>query len=173
MKQKSLLLLGIVFLIIAIAGGVGLYLFSNQKIQLPGQSAPSAESTPTSTPATQPVVEPQPTGSMEETVVPAGWQTYTNSEYGFQISYPDDYQALDDAENLYGWPNGVVLLYKGGQAYDIAVEVWDDESEYQAKYGPRIDDLVVKEVGGKHITILDNTQEPDNAPVIGTFRALG
>lgn len=126
---------------------------------------PSSIITPTSTPA----MPPQPTQSIKDTSIPSGWLTYKNSEYGFEISYPDNYDALDDKENLYGWPNGVVLLYKGGQAYDIAIEVWDNQSEYESKY-PNNTNLTVKKIGDKYLTITDNTLEEENTKIISTFK---
>lgn len=97
---------------------------------------------------------------------------YTNSTYGFEVSYPDSYQLMTDSENLYGHPNGVALLYKGGQAYDIVIEVWDTEAEYQAAYVGRANDLKVIQNQGKFITILNNTQEPDNQAIIDSFKLV-
>src|SRR3989344_6941774 len=64
----------------------------------------------------------------------SGWKTYTNTTYGFSIKYPPSYQALTDSNNLYGWKNAVVLIYKGGQSYDLAIQVWDTEEEYKQEY---------------------------------------
>lgn len=99
-----------------------------------------------------------------------GWKVYTSEKYGFEISYPDTYQALDDQQNLYGWPNGVVLFYNGGQAYDIAIQAWDSEADYQKAYPTSNFDLAVHEVRGKFITILNSTQEPQNPEIISTFK---
>lgn len=54
----------------------------------------------------------------------AGWQTYTNEQYGFQIQYPAKYKTAVDT---YGWPNSVVNFIEknGGQAYRAVISVWD------------------------------------------------
>jgi len=121
----------------------------------------------------------QPTPVIEPTEIPTNtpdpyqdWETYTNQEYGFQISYPNNYQALDDENNLYGWPDAIVLLYKGGQAYDLPVEIWDTEAEYQQKYGSRLDEIVVKEVNGKYITFLDNTTDDNFDKIVNSFKKI-
>lgn len=97
---------------------------------------------------------------------------YTNPEYGFEVSYPESYQLMTDNENLYGYPNGVALLYQGGQAYDLVIEAWDTEAAYQSAYGTRVSDLKVIENKGKYITILNNTQEPENAAIVASFKVV-
>ena len=118
---------------------------------------------------------PMPTvyGPSTPTPTPSSQQTYTNTKYGFQISYPPSYKALDDQTNLYGWPKAVVLFYKGGQSYDIAVEVWDTQAEYLSKYpnGKNMGkDITVKQIGNKYITLTDFTFAPDNAAIIASFK---
>ncbi|OGM23987.1 hypothetical protein A2715_02330 [Candidatus Woesebacteria bacterium RIFCSPHIGHO2_01_FULL_39_32] len=100
-----------------------------------------------------------------------GWKLYSNKKYGFQISYPDSYQALEDEENLYGWPNAVVLLYSGGQSYDLPIEAWNTKAEYEAKY-KTTPNLTVKEVNGKFITLLNANFEEEVDEIIDTFKAL-
>jgi hypothetical protein len=111
-------------------------------------------------------------GGEGEGVIPEGWQTYTSDEYGFEISYPEGYQALDDANNLYGWPNGVVLIYGGGQAYDVVVEAWDSEVEYKAKYPPGTMNFTATKIGSKWMTVSDQTNEEGNLEVMGSFREI-
>lgn len=107
--------------------------------------------------------------SSNETILET--RVYTNTEYGFQLSYPDSYKALDDPDSLYGWPDALVLFYKGGQAYDVVVEVWDTKDQYLQKY---LDDsgIYVHELNGKHITILDNSYDPENREIIESFATL-
>lgn len=99
------------------------------------------------------------------------WQVYTNTEYGFEISYPSSYEVLTDEENLYGWPHAVALLYNGGQAYDIVIEVWDSEEEYREIYGER-QGLFVYEKADQVITVTDHTLEIQNADVVDSFKLL-
>lgn len=137
------------------------------------QINPSSTATPTITqtlipvstivPTIVPTVAPTPTPS-----VPSGWQTYTNTQYGFSISFPATYKALSDKENLYGWPNGIVLIYSGGQAYDIAIEVWTTEDGYKLKYPT--ENLAVYKIDGKFITLADQTKSAENQAIIDTFQ---
>ena len=99
------------------------------------------------------------------------WKLYKNEEYGFQIFHPESYKVLNDKENLYGWPNAIVLLYNGGQSYDLPIEVWDTKAEYEAKY-KNAPNLTVKEVKGKFITFLNSNTENEVDEIIDTFKAL-
>lgn len=119
----------------------------------------------------QKVLTPSPIASNIPSPIPDGWQTYTNDEYGFSISFPANYKALTDANNLYGWPNAVVLIYGGGQSYDLPIEVWDTESEYLAKY-PNQSNLVVKKVGAKYITLMNVNLEAEVDEIISTFKTI-
>src|SRR4030042_2813697 len=116
----------------AVAFFLGKNVGTNQKdstSSIPAQSQAPLAVTPSqepSAPAQSHLHSPTSSSSPESsqtTDVKPGWLTYANSQYGFSISYPEDYKALSDQNNLYGWPNGLVLFYKGGQSYDIAVEV--------------------------------------------------
>jgi hypothetical protein len=102
---------------------------------------------------------------------PAGWLTYQNPQYGFEISYPPEYQVLEDQDSLSGWPNAVVLLYNGGQSYDIAIQVWDNQADLDANF-PNEARIKTVSANGKIISLFDVTQEPDNAAMIATFRLL-
>lgn len=137
---------------------------NNQKTITP---APYPIETPTSDHTITPA--PYPLETIDPTV---NWKTYTNVKYAFEIKYPKNYQVLTDKNNLYGWPNAVALIYKGGQSYDIPIEVWNSEKAYQDKYKTQISDLTVFKSGEKYITLLDSTKEPDNAKIISTFKFL-
>lgn len=133
----------------------------------------SAETgSPTATP--EPTSTPQPTltAMVEPPVIPDGWLTYQNMQYGFEISYPPSYQALDDADNLYGWPNGIVLLYNGGQSYDIAIQYWNNEQEMNNNYPNTGGFLTSVPVGNQIISIFNITRESENPAVAATFRLL-
>jgi hypothetical protein len=110
---------------------------------------------------------PTPTPSSESTSM-----IYKNDTYGFSLSYDPPYQLLTDAENLYGYPNGVALFYTGGQAYDIVVEVWDTKAAYEAEYASRMAELTVVEHKGKFITLLNNTGSAANQTIIDSLVLL-
>jgi hypothetical protein len=118
----------------------------------------------TDTPMPAPPDNPQP-------AVPEGWLTYQNAQYGFTISYPPEYQVLEDSDSLSGWPNAVVLFYNGGQSYDIAIQVWDSQADLDATFSndPRIQSV---NANRKIISLFNVTQEPENTAVIATFRLL-
>lgn len=114
---------------------------------------------------------PCPEIDTSKSVTHPDWKLYKNEEYGFQIFHPESYKVLNDKENLSGWPNAIVLLYNGGQSYDLPIEVWDLKTEYVDKYkdDPR---LTVKEVKGKFITFLNMNNENEVSEIIDTFMAL-
>jgi hypothetical protein len=167
MRQKGLATIWIIIIIIlALLLAATAYYLGTQK-------APSstAQTTATVTVTPTPTQALQATPTSQESMTPQGWLTYTSDTHGFEISYPPDYEALDDANNLYGWSNGVVLIYGGGQSYDLPIEVWNSASEYQSKY-PNADNLTIKKIGNKFITLLNmnKTQEVDE--IITTFKEI-
>lgn len=104
--------------------------------------------------------------------LPKGWQTYTNKQYGFEISYPNKYKVLTDKENMYGWPKAIALIYGGGQSYDLAIEYWTTEAEYQKKYDSSYKNVVVKKVGNFYITLINTNFEPEIDEIIKTFKEI-
>lgn len=95
---------------------------------------------------------------------------YKNSEYGFELSYPTGFKVLTDSDNLSGYPHGVALVYSGGQAYNVVIEVWDTESAYKSNYSTRLADVTVLQNGGKFITIFNNTLESQNKQIINSVK---
>lgn len=164
MKQTKIFIVVILVLLAALGGGAT-YLFLTQNKQT-GEQASTTALTPT------PTTQPETTEPEETTNIPAGWLTYTNEEYGFAISYPSNYQALDDANNLYGWPKGIVLFYGGGQSYDLPIEVWNTVAEYESKYPTQMDNLTVHQVGSKYITLLNANFKAEVDQIIATFRTI-
>jgi hypothetical protein len=173
MRQRGSTAL-IVVIIFLLLGAIGLLVYQNLQLGKIISNSPPPQ-TISQTPTPSPVNTPQTTPlSLQETQGPSiteGWLTYKNEQYCFQISYPANYQALSDSNNLYGWPNAVVLIYGGGQSYDLPIEVWDSQSEYQAKY-PNQANLTVKQVGTKYITLLNTNSLPEVDEIITTFQNL-
>lgn len=116
------------------------------------------------------VVSPTVTEATQKSDIPEGWQRYTNEEYGFTVLHPTRYKVLTSKDDLYGWENAIVLFYGGGQAHDVAVEVWDSKTEYEEKY---VDvDLTVYPIGEKFVTMYDSTKQPDNKTLIESFELV-
>ena len=103
--------------------------------------------------------------------IPSGWKTYNNEKYGFEISYPSNYKALTDQENLYGWPNGIVLIYGGGQSYDLVIEYWNTQSGYENKYKNQ-SNITIKKIGDVYISLLNTNFEPEVDEIIKTFKII-
>jgi hypothetical protein len=162
MRNKGFVNVLVIILLLVASAGVALmtYFFGSGKLQWNNENQTP---NPTSSTASTPTPTPAPT-------LKPGWKVYKNEQYGFEISYPSSYQALDDEKNLYGWPKAVVLFYSGGQSYDLAVEVWNTEAEYKAKYGSPIYDLTVKEVNGKFITLLNANKTTEVSEIVSTFK---
>ncbi len=102
----------------------------------------------------------------------ADLQTYTNTQYGFELKYPLTFKALTDKENLYGWPKAIVLFYSGGQSYDLPVEVWDSEAEYQEKYKSVTYTHEVFQKGDKFITLVNMNNDPIVDKIIASFKSI-
>jgi hypothetical protein len=164
MSSKSLIIVIVLVLIILVSVGGYLYISQTNKTSL--VSSPTTQPVRTLIPSPQP--QKQPISPSPESTIPANWKTYTNSAYGFEISFPENYQALDSPDDLYGWPNGVVLIYGGGQAHDVAIEIWDNQTDYQGKY-PN-EEVEKHSIGTKYLTIADITGEVINSEIIFTFK---
>lgn len=115
---------------------------------------------------------PSNTTPTPSSTLPPDWSAYKNTKYGFEISYPKTFKTLIDKDSLSGYPNGVALLYTGGQAYDIVIELWNTKAEYESNYSSRVSDLTVVKSGDKFITLLDNTKSPENKKIIDSFKLL-
>jgi hypothetical protein len=168
-KQKGFAPILILLVIALLIGAALVYAVATNKLSLDSLGLSFNKQSPipqaTSEPTTTPALSSEPSSD-----IPTGWSTYVNPQYNFEISHPSTYQALDSANDLYGWPDAIVLFYKGGQSYDIVIEVWDTEAEYQNKYSNLDFTVEVKTVGDKFLTITDMTNEPESAQIISTFK---
>lgn len=158
--KNSLLFIMSILLLIAVTLAA-LFYFQIQRLskQLTENTVPeeTATNTPTQTPQASPTMKP-------------GWKLYTNTKYEFEFIYPETYKVLTDPTNLYGWPKAVLLLYKGGQSYDMAVEIWNTEAEYKEKYNSSAFDIKVFKTGNKFITLLNTNKDAEITEVISSFK---
>ena len=151
--------LPLIFLTAAAAIGFLVY----QNTQLKKQAAvPLPSASPIMASIIPSPAVPSPTPSPSPINLIPGWKIYKNAQPGFEFSYPETYKVLTDKENLYGWPKAILLLYKGGQSYDLAIEVWDSA---KPNY-----DLSVKTKDGQFITLKNLNNDPEVAGIIATFK---
>lgn len=115
------------------------------------------------------MVTAQEATSVPEKAVPEGWLTYEDAEHGFYFHYPPEFEVLTDSDSLYGWENGLALLYNGGQSYDIAIQIWDSAAEMEAVYGRGDARMHVFELGDQLISVMNITNEIDNEGIIASF----
>ena len=118
-------------LLVVVCAGFAFY-YGTQNGWFTRTAAPTETQEPTRVTPTVSVTA-TPT-SMPTTSIPKGWSTFTSDKYGFSISFPPRYKALTDKENMYGWPKAVVLIYGGGQSYDLVIEHWSSMAEYEKVY---------------------------------------
>ena len=172
MRQRGSVVVYILLAVFFVAAIFVAYFFGKEgfSLKLEKNNVTPTEITPSSSPNLIAVTTPQAT-STPDTSAPSGWSTYKNEDYGFQISYPVKYKALTDSNNLYGWPKAVVLIYSGGQSYDLPIEVWNTQAEYEAKYKNQ-NNLTVREVNGKYITLVNANFANEVDDIISTFKIL-
>ena len=154
-----LVLLSILLIIACIIAGFFAYQtqklvkeFGNNQVEL---TTPTPVEVETPTPTTDPTSD---------------WEVYKNTKPDFEIKYPNDYKEVEDS---YGWPKAILLLYKGGQSYDLVIELWDSKSEYLSKYiNEPAERLVVKQIGEKYVTLLNMNDDEEVTQIIETFRNI-
>lgn len=166
MKRGSIQIILLILLII-VSVAFAIYFGTQQKnaslSQEPQNQNYLEEKSPMiSTPAPTPV----PTSN-----IPSSWNTYRNEKYSFEISYPSTYKVLDDDNNLYGYPNGIVLIYGGGQSYDLVLEHWSKQSDYENKYRNQ-PNLTIKKIGNDYISLFNTNFEAEVDEIIKTFKII-
>ncbi len=99
--------------------------------------------------AVAPVQSPTPLSTASSSVLPdetAGWKTYTNTEWGFSISYPSTYQIDDNhfkKERPY-YKNLVTIVPVPNTSFgpSLSISVVNDFGEYNPRYVTDLRDYV-------------------------------
>lgn len=178
MNQKGnvAIIIAVTIVVLALLAGLFYFLSQNQvQISVNPDSSPKAtrQTDPTfPTPVTNNEENSNTTPTPKTTAETDNTLTYKNSEYGFEFEYPKGYEALDDSDNLYGWKNGIVLLYGGGQAYDFAVQVWSSTEDFENNFGPNKEDVEIVEGNGKVFSLYNVSGNEKLQEVIDTFKTF-
>jgi len=152
--------------LLVVALGIAVYVLYNR---VPVVSEPV---TPVTDEITVTPTVPSPSSTISATPTSVDGTVYTNEKYGFEFTYKAPFKVLVSKDDLYGYPNGVALIYNGGQAYDIVIEAWDSKAVYETEHAGNLANLTAFESKGKFITFYDNTQEPGNKEIIGSVTVL-
>lgn len=158
MKKQSFnpMVLISIGLLLALALVFAYYALSSKKMI---QTKPSESSSPLPSPEAVVAVQPQANGEL---------QTYVNEQFGFSFSYPKKYRATVDKT---GWPKAVVILYDGGQSYNLVVEVAQSAAEYQdLNVTNGIGETIVKSEEDLFIVMRNLNSDPEISQVIESFR---
>jgi len=171
--KKNLFEIMLVVLLIGVSVGFAYY-YGTQKERerlastLITKSPKVDEVIPTKVSTPSVVVTPATTPT---TILPNDWETYTNQKYGFEISFPKKYKVLTDKESLYGWPKAIALICGGGQSYDLPIEYWTTEAEYQKKY-QGYKNMTVKKIDDFYITLVNVNFDSTVDEIIKTFKEI-
>ncbi len=125
--------------------------------------------TPSPTPMASASALPTALTSPSPTALPGNLETYTDPTYKFEITFPKKYKIQTDN---YGWPKAVLILYAGGQSYDLVIEVWNTKAEYEAKYQSMMDAITVVQSQStkKYFTLNNANKDPEVTQIISTFK---
>lgn len=122
-KLSRIPVYAIASLILFALGAFGFWAYQEKLVK-----KPTASPTPTTTPSAIPTPKPTPMPtSTPEPTIPADWQIYLNEEYGFEISYPDNWTINKDS---YAFKEGGDLfsIYILGKTQKKDTELYDGAS---------------------------------------------
>lgn len=162
-KTPNTLIILMAVVVLLLLGLVGYLVYRNMMLQ-----NQISEMTVLSSPSPSPEGTPSPGATTPASPDSfSSWKTYKDETLGFQITYPPSFKVTEDK---YGWPKAVLILYQGGQSYDLVIEVWNSESEYLAKYtNQSTGTLTVKQKGSQYFTLLNGNKDATVDQIISTF----
>ncbi len=111
------------------------------------------------------------TENQTTTPVKPGYVEYKNTEIGYSIQYPEKY----DVEENSAWKNADLILYGGGQIYDLIIQVWNTESEYKKFYSDNpaaAENMTVYKVGTKYVTLINLGKKSEIDEIIKNFKLI-
>ena len=148
MNQTTKITVAVIITAIVVGGGV--YYWQNQNTVKNEVSKPPVEET------VQPIASIDP--ETEESTITNNWQNYQNSEFGFKVNYPQDweYQELDKGI-LFGTPESK----SGGYIWGIFVHQPSELEKVIAQMGNQFEDrkesrsevMVNKNITGTMVTV--------------------
>lgn len=103
------------------------------------------------------------TGEMQDSL-----NTYHDIVNGFTIKFPLNYTVEEDT----AWPNASIILYSGGQSYDLIVQVWNSDAEYKEYYKEygQLTNMVVKHKDDKTITLFNLNSSDQVDEIIESYK---
>ncbi len=93
----------------------------------------------------------------------------TDVTIGFSLRHPENYKTATDS----AWKNSSIILYTGGQVYDLVVQVWNTEDEYKKFFGETysgLENMTIQKVGNKIVTLLNQNNSEEVDKIIQSFK---
>lgn len=106
----------------------------------------------------------------EDTLNP-NLKKYENKQIGYSIIYPNNYQVVDDNS----WKNSDLVLYKGGQVYDLVIQVWNTKQEYEEYFEDNpaaYENMVVYKINEKFLTLVNMGEDSEVAEIVKSLKML-
>lgn len=108
---------------------------------------------------------------IEEAAIAPNLKKYENKELGYSIVYPDNYQVVDDSS----WINADLVLYKGGQVYDLVIQVWDTKQEYETYFEDNpaaAENMTAYKIKEKFLTLANMGENTEVDEIIKSLKML-